>query len=335
MEAVGIGDLHFDGPVSNLVDNFHDQIVKEIKKVLKWAEKRGINNVFLYGDVCEHPRMTHDSYLAFLKLLYESSDFNFYIILGNHDLFAEDPSQGHSLELLEVLINAGALQHVQLFTQVTDVEIDGAKVRFLPWPHINFSKSRLNVAHIEVEGSKGDFGKKFQGEKFSASKSLVVSGHLHLAHKIRNTYYSGTLYQNKFGEKKDRFFHHIEFNGIDDYSVSLIPFEPDYTLHNIVIESRKDLKRIPTNPKQLVKLIVESTADVDHTSWSKFTNIVKTKSYKTEAELVESLTEDLTDGQSLKFNIDDFFEAWAIAQQDDQDLVQRMIAARQRIVKRK
>lgn len=310
MEALGLGDCHFDGPFTKLVPKGHEVICREIQKAMDWARKRGIKIVFFYGDICEFPRMSYEAQRSFTKLLRHNRKLEVYIILGNHDKYAPDSSAGHSLELVQDMIEMGALPNVHIYTEPTDVEIDGVGVRFLPWPSRAFSKSRLNVAHIETAGSKTDSGRLFDEDGLYKGNAVIVAGHLHQSQEVRNTHFSGTLFQQNFGENWKKYFHHIRFDSVEDYEIEKIRTKPEYRLHNIVVKSKADLKTIPTDPTDLVKLILRDGADVDASAWSGRANVVKTTGYKSKEELTAVLTADLKEGEQLTIDTKEFFLAW-------------------------
>ncbi len=331
MEAVAIGDLHFDGDIAKHVPDHHLMIGRLVDKVCKWARKRGISNVILLGDLCEAPRMSYESMMELHDMFERNADMQFYAILGNHDLYSENPKDGHSMQVLKKL---SRVKNLKLFTKPTDVEIDGAPVRFLPWPSSHFSKKALNIAHIERLGSRTDSGKPFKAKSLPDGKEVCVIGHLHTKQKVRRAYYPGTLYQTNFGERPEKFFAHIMFNSVLDFEIECIPFKPEYVLHNVVIETRSDLKKVPKDDNQLVKLIVGDGADVDPNSWAHMRNVVKVTPYKTKEELVDALTEDLVDGTSIVIETDDFIEAWFAESNTDPDLAAHALKVRRRILKK-
>src|SRR6185437_4516379 len=107
-----------------------------------------------YGDTCQNARMTYESHVAMIRLFNQHPDLMFHIILGNHDMRGKDWRAGHSLELLML----ARLPNVHVYVEPTNVKIEGARVRFLPYPFSNFDKSALNVAHIDVKGAKHENG---------------------------------------------------------------------------------------------------------------------------------------------------------------------------------
>ncbi|QDH83449.1 Ser/Thr protein phosphatase [Achromobacter phage Motura] len=331
-EAVSVGDMHFDGAWANMVENHAQMLVNEIRRgPVKYATTKGIRHIILKGDVCNKPRLSYESYLALLKLFLKYSKLEWHLIPGNHEMFSVDPTVGHSLDIFKPLIKEGLLPNVHVYDTVTDVEIDGAALRFLPWPHQKFSKSRLNIAHVEVRGAKSDSGKVFDKAK-NESDAVAIVGHLHTPHTVRNTHYGGTIIQQSFGEKAKKGFLHVQWNGPDDYEIDYVPHVPEYSLHTIVVESKKDLKRIPTDTKKLVRLVIENGADVDNTMWAGFSNVIKTTPFKSQADLQAVLDSEMTDGSSLSINTDDYFKAWLQLKQLDAKDEKRIIKRRYRAI---
>ena len=331
MEAIAIGDLHYDSSLCNLVEGFNRVINQQVQSVLDWASKRGVTNVILLGDICESPRLTYDGQECLLDLICSNPDMQFYIILGNHDLLSKDPSVGHSLQPLKSLVDRGLIKNVNIYEKPTNVTIDSAKVRFLPWPSQDFSDRRLNIAHIEVSGAKLDSGKSIV-KGYSDSSAVAVIGHLHTAHRIRNTHYTGTLYQTKFGMKPRKGFHYIQFNSVNDYVIEWVPVKPIYQLVDIVVEGPKDLQRIPNDPNQLVRLIISDGAEVDPTMWATKSNVVKVSPFKTKEDLVKVLTEHLDDADSLKINVVDYLKAWLEGQSYEVPAIKDLLKTRKRYV---
>ena len=332
MEAIAIGDLHYDGHMCSLVDRFNRVINSSVQSAIEWAKKRGVANVILLGDVCQNPRMSYEAQECFMDLVLNNPDMHFYVILGNHDKISEDSSAGHSLQPIQNLIKRGLIKNVNIYGKPTKTRIDGAPVYFMPWPALKFSKTRLNIAHIEVRGSKMDSGRVVTKSSFPEDDAVSVIGHLHTPHRIRNAHYTGTLYQTRFGERKKKGFHHIQFNSIDDYVMEWIPVEPKYTLVDIVVEGPSDLQRIPDDKHKLVRLIVQDGADVDATMWADKTNVVKFSPFKTKEDLVSVLTEGLDNSSSLKINVREYLKAWLEGRSYDANLTRKVLLTRKRYI---
>lgn len=333
MEAVGVGDLHTtnvagQGALSKYIPNPNEMVFDEFQKIVDWARARHIHNVIQAGDVCDGPRMSYEAMLALSAFLRRNDDMNFHFMLGNHDMYGETPAAGHSLEIVRQF----KLPHVKFHTSPETVKIDGVDVRFLPYPHEDFDTRALNVYHKEVRGAKNDAGKSFDDDVLPASKAVTVAGHLHTAQRIRNTFFMGTPYQTNFGEKLPKYFHHIRFNSVKDYDIELIKHEPKYTLHTVVLNSRDDLKAIPTKPTQFVKLIIQDGADVRASDYAHLSNIVNIRNFRSREELQKAMFEDMTAGQPIHFKTIDFFNAWLDNLDIDEELRLQVRDVRKRIL---
>src|SRR5690606_940154 len=117
----------------------------------------------------------------------------------------------------------------------------------------------------------------------------------------------------------------------DNYEFDYIPHEPEYTLRTVVVESKKDIKRIPTDPKCLVRLVIENGADVDTTMWAGFSNIIKTTPFKSQDDLKAVLQAELTDGSSLKIRTRDYFKAWLQLKRLDPSDEKRILKLHKRV----
>lgn len=334
MFALGIGDLHLSsadgsGGLSKYVQDADEMVMNECSCVLQYGRKHGINTALFYGDIFDSPRGSYQGMIALSRFLAANDDFMFQIILGNHDLYGETPDTGHSLELLKLLY---AKSNVKFYTKPRTVEIDGASVRFLPYPHESFDVKALNVFHKEVKGSKNDAGRVMNGDELTTSKAVTVAGHLHTAHQVRNTYYSGTLYQQNFGESLPKYFHHIEFNSNKDYEIKLVKHDPKYKLHTVVLSTRDDLSNIPEGEFNLVKLVIQDGCDVSASDYAKFKNIVMIKPFKSKEDLAVILTEDLTDGQAASFKIEEVFKDWLQSLDVDESMRKRIRYQRRKIL---
>jgi len=329
-ECVGVGDPHVpddkgQGGLAKYIERPESYIVEEIERVLKWARKHHISHCVIYGDVCENPRMSYESILALRSMFKRNRDIEFIVYRGNHDSLAKDAAEGHSLE---ILMSYG-MKNVQFFVDDTYLEFGKQKVKICPWPSTAFDPKCLNFGHIEVNGSQLDSGRKIENDELSTSKAVVCMGHLHKNHRVRNTYYSGTLYQTNFGEPLPKFFHHIKYTSPQDYEILNIPFDPKYKLFNCVVETEDDVKALPTDPHHLVKLVIKDGADLVVPNRP---NIVINKTFKTKQDLATILTEDLMNGQELVLNTAEYFAKWIAEQSIPQRLKKMTTKLRERIL---
>lgn len=221
---LGIGDLHLSasngyGGLSRYVDNSDQYILEEVQRVLDTAKADGIEQVFVYGDICDGPRMSYNAHLQLLKLLRRNKDLFFHFILGNHDKLATDSTVGHSLQVLQQF----RLKNVAMHLAPEVVDFGDCKINFLSYPFHDF-QNMLNVCHLDIKGAVTDNGRKVT-KGVDASGYPVVSGHIHSSGDYGSVHYSGTLYQLNFGESADRKgYHIIECSGTD-CCVQYVPFK--------------------------------------------------------------------------------------------------------------
>lgn len=305
MEAIAVGDLHFDGPIASLLQNHEQYVVKSLDRIVETARKKGIRHLILLGDMGHSPRIKYESQIAFLQWLHRNSDIKVWAILGNHDKFSEETEAGHSMQL----IVAAAPPNFTLITEPQNIKIDGAPFRFLPWPHASFSKKRMNIAHVERRGTKGESGREFKSESFPDGPEWAVVGHLHTRQRVKNAYYPGTLYQTTFGETEEKFYAHIRYED-NTWSVRFVPFKSPWILRTITVHSKADLKNLPTDKTTLIRLVVSDGTDLTPKLLSKYPNIVKVRPFKSKAELEEILMEDLQDGQSISIRTRDLLTSY-------------------------
>ncbi len=335
-EFVAVGDLHLTkpGPKGTVQGGLsayikdHDQFVAGLvrNQVLRYAKKNHIKDVVFLGDICEGTRLSYEAQLALLSII-QGSPFLFHFILGNHDLFGADPSLGHSLQLLKAI----GLPNVRIYEEVTDTEVAKVPVRFLPWPHAKFSKSRLNIAHIDVAGAKMDSGRMVEGENANSSNSTAVIGHIHGNQQVRNSHYTGTLYQTCFGESMDKFFHHVRYED-GDFDIENVAVKPVYRLHTVEVASKKDLKPVPRSEFDLVKLILLPGSKVTADDY-KDLNVKKIRVTTTERDLALARVEDLVSGSEVNINTDEFFAEWLRNQSVDRGLKARAFNLRKKILR--
>jgi DNA repair exonuclease SbcCD nuclease subunit len=286
-EVITIGDLHFD-KLDSLIPGASSLIARCVRRVFKYAMEHGIQTVIFKGDIGDKPKLSQDAQVALIEVIFDPKykDLDLHFILGNHD-FAEDGS--YSLRWLEVL--AQQLQsNIHVYSKPTEVDMDGVPFLMLPHPYTDTEKGKVNVIHFEVSGSTRDNGRAIdEGPK---NKHFCLAGHLHTPHTIRNTYYSGTLYQTNFGESMPKFFHHVTVESPSDYEVKRVPFKPPWELNNVIVSSMDDLKDIRHEAHILYKLFVKDGADIDiNHVMQRHANVVRHNSFKSKKDLQQQIEE--------------------------------------------
>lgn len=325
-EAIGCGDAHFDGHITKHVPNAHNYIAHELSKPCMYARRHGIKHVFWYGDTCQNHRMSYESHVAMISLFNKFPDLKFDIILGNHDMIGRDYRAGHSLELLML----ARLPNVRVHVKPTNLMIEGARVRFLPYPYDGFDRTALNVAHIDVKGAKHENGTPVKSD--FTSDAVAVIGHQHTKQRVRNMHFSGTMYQTRFGESEEKFFHHIRFNSPDDYDIRNIRTTPDVLLTTLIVNKPEDLN-IDPRKGELFKLHIQDGVDVSPSDWSHL-RVVSTNAFTSRAEATETTGAELAAGEQVQFSVPEFLEAHLTASGSSPDEVSSLMGLREHILRR-
>lgn len=286
MELIGIGDLHLD-KLDKLIPEVNTLIKKSVTRCLKYALENGVDNIVFYGDIGERSRLSYSAQITLNEILFNQkySSLKFHFILGNHDF---DELGVHSLQILQD-IPKGVLPNVSVYSKPTIVEIEGQLVKFLPHPYTDTQKDCINIGHFEIAGSLRDNGRKIE-EGFSTSHVCLL-GHLHTNHRVRNCFYSGTLYQTNFGESMPKFFHHVTVNK-KKLDVKNVPFEPYWQLINLEIYKKSDFKIDITKTNYFYKLFVHEGVELDRNEiLVKYPNVLRVNNFKTTDELKNILSD--------------------------------------------
>ena len=258
-EFIGIGDLHLSsingyGGFSRFVENSDKYILSEVQRVVNYGLDNGINTFFIYGDICDSPRMSYAAHLELRSFFIKNKQCDFHLILGNHDKLAVEANIGHSLEIFSQF----KLKNVHIHVEPEVVDFGDCKVNFLSFPYCNFKKGMLNVCHLDLNGAKTDNGRTVKGKVDGAGYD-IVSGHIHSSGDYKRIHYSGTLYQLNFGESVNRKgFHRIECVG-SEVEVQFIPFKPKYELCDLEISKNTVIPK--NNVNKLYRLMVVEEID--------------------------------------------------------------------------
>lgn len=267
----GIGDLHLSstngyGGFSRFIDRSDEYILSEVQKVVDTCTSQGIEHFFIYGDICDSPRMSYTAHLQLLQFFKANKDVMFHLILGNHDKLAVDASVGHSMEVFSQF----GLKNCRLYVEPTVVDFGDCKVNFLSYPYCEFKKM-LNVCHLDISGAKNDNGRAVKG--VDPGKYQIVSGHIHSSGDYKRVHYSGTLYQLNFGESIERKGYHIIESTRSDVDVQWVPWSPKYELVTLELNSGS---KIPTDTvNKFYRVLL--TDDLDPSVYAKL-NVVSIKS---------------------------------------------------------
>lgn len=319
---IGVGDPHFDGKLRKFIPDLNQIIIKEIYKAIHYAQRWGVRKIVLYGDIADTPDLSDEALCLLLRMFAGHADLKFYLITGNHD---RSSNEQHSLLSLREMVRLELLNNVQIIDEPTVLfRKTGSPVKFLPWPHKDTEADCLNVIHIEAEGTVWDHGRAT--DSTFSTNHVCVAGHLHTRQKVRNTYFSGTMYQTNFGEKPKKYFHHVVWNNPEDYSVKCIRTIPEFELINHIVSTEDDVGAISSDPTKLYKVFVKKGLVLDANAFGHLPNVLRVNAFATEKQLTAMLNEDLELqdlSEGVVMSVDDSLKSWLTSAAIENDLRKR------------
>jgi hypothetical protein len=139
-------------------------------------------------------------------------------IVGNHSVYFKNTNRINSADLL---LNA---YQFNIYTEPTEVELDGLKVLYVPWINSENYKRTLNLinetsatvlfGHLEIQGFemyKGAINAAGLSRKSFKKFDMVLSGHFHHKSSINNIHYLGAPYEMTWSDYNDeRGFHVLD-----------------------------------------------------------------------------------------------------------------------------
>ena len=204
------------------VERLHDCL-----KVLNWifdiGKKEQVSSIIFAGDLF-HERQIIDvmTYIKTFKVIsdkMEEIQCNFYMLLGNHDLWFSNKTEVSSV------FPFSAIDNFIIISKPSRYQIHGSDFDFIPFTEDPIeslkqikkeskSKARYAVGHIALHGAKmnsskysvSEFMVEHDGDmvlvddKIFGDYEQVFLGHYHLAQKMGNVEYIGSPLQLSFGE---------------------------------------------------------------------------------------------------------------------------------------
>lgn len=220
MKLAVLADTHMG--VRGNSDVFHDNMEKFYSNVFfPYLKENRIVTIIHAGDIFDE-RKKIDMHTAkrareyFFDPLSENKDMYMFVAAGNHDLYYRHSSDTTALK--EIL---GLYPNIQFMTEVTDRNIHGLNICFIPWIHnenrersltaIKNSKAPIAFGHLELTGYqmyKGQISKHGEDPSIFEKFEHVYSGHFHHKNSRNNITYLGSVSQHIWTDWGDvRGFH--------------------------------------------------------------------------------------------------------------------------------
>jgi DNA repair exonuclease SbcCD nuclease subunit len=166
-----------------------------------------LDTIFFAGDVFHDRHEIGVNTLHTAKLFFDKlSEFNLYIIPGNHDAFLSSTVEVNSVEILEH-------ETLKVFSQPTTVMVGDKKVTFCPWKTkvSETENSDMLIGHFEITNFKMNSTKICdhgdESHDLLEKSNAVVTGHFHYREQRKYDngkyiLYLGSPYEMDFGDRQ-------------------------------------------------------------------------------------------------------------------------------------
>jgi DNA repair exonuclease SbcCD nuclease subunit len=284
---------------------------KWIKQVMK---DHDLSTIFFAGDVFHDRHEIGVNTLHIAKKFFdELSDYEVYIIPGNHDAFLSSTVEVNSVEILNN-------KNVHVFVKPTTVEINDKKITFCPWKTDvgELEPVDMIIGHLEIENFKMTATKICDHGDSSvdllSKAKAVITGHFHLRdhREYDNGYilYLGSPYQMDFGDRETvKGVTIIDFN--DDFSQEFIennisPKHFRIKVSELIDKKYKDLPSLISN--NIISLYVDTQIDnlVLDTLNTKLTQYGPLQ-FRTEFNILDAAQSDTKEIKKLSIDIETAF----------------------------
>lgn len=218
MKIAIINDTHFGCRNDSSV--FLDTFLKFFDtQFFPYLEENNIKNILHLGDLMDRRKYVNFNTLHIIKERFFSKlkDYNFHMVLGNHDTFYRSTNKVNSAcELFN------SYDFFNLYQTPTTLEFDGLKIGMVPWvcsenenEVFDFLKScdaPIIAGHFELDGYEVFRGINFSGgmdDGVFSRFEKVLSGHFHIKSTRKNVYYLGSQYEMTFSDLNDMKGFHV------------------------------------------------------------------------------------------------------------------------------
>ena len=207
-----ISDLHF-GKKKNSEIMLESQSKFFYNQLFPYLRTNDIKDIIVLGDIFDSRDLINVKIMNEVYKLF-TNDFQFHVIVGNHDLYHTNSNDITSLKFLHKFSN------VLLYSDIIEINFWGKKILFVPWiiDDIEFSKSIDSyssdyvMCHADINGFYMTKEKVSDNQSLSPSSfdnfSKIFSGHFHSYQSklFNNTLitYIGSPYQLNRGDIGDK-----------------------------------------------------------------------------------------------------------------------------------
>ena len=246
--------------------------IKWCKWFVKSLKENKIEDVIFCGDFFHYRDEISVKTLSHARNILDMlSEFNLYMIPGNHDAWYKDSAEINSISILK------NNNKINVFDELTTINSQGKIITFCPWgtsldsiPNSDIIFGHFELKHFKINTYKiCDDG--YDPYVLAEKAKLVFSGHFHLKDEkqINNSkiIYTGNPFEMDFGDSQSSKGYYIL--DINNFKYSFIP-NPSYTKHikillsNLVniIEVNDFFRNNISN--NIIKLVLDKNISTSH-----------------------------------------------------------------------
>lgn len=223
--VICVTDIHLGQKRDSKV--WHDVTLKLFRDIATTAIKRNIKKIFILGDFFDNRQFIN---IKTLEVAFEIaeilSDFEVYIIAGNHDIHFRNTATPNSLTIFKE-----GYQHI---TIIDEEPLQVEDITLIPWLFDNLKS--INTPHIfghfDICAFKMNECMECEEGRYTARDfkkfTSVLSGHFHMPSTKGNITYLGSPYQMDFGDAGSQRGYYI----FEDGNLEFVEFKeyPHYVL---------------------------------------------------------------------------------------------------------
>lgn len=206
MKILVIGDMHIGARSDSLI--FNEYFISYFEDMIfDYLKDEKIKTIIQLGDIFDRRKFVNFQILdQWKKRVFEilkDRKIDFYLLLGNHDVYYKNTNEINSPSLL-----LGEFENIKVIQEPTEIAFGSKKVLMVPWinssnydasvKRISESSAQFVFGHFDIQGFEMYKGhtslEGFDSSTFSKFKA-VYTGHYHTKSSKGNIHYLGIPYE--------------------------------------------------------------------------------------------------------------------------------------------
>lgn len=299
-----ITDTHYNFKKGNKV--FHDYFEKFYNNIFfPTLKQKKIDTVIHLGDMFDNRKSTDYWSFEWTKkvILEPLKNYNFHVIVGNHDIFYKNTNKLNSPELL-----LNEYKNIKIYSSPQEVEIGGLKILFVPWISseneentssiVESTDAKVAMGHLELGGFyvyKGHIQENTKHNDYFKKFKKVFSGHYHTRSDDGRIYYLGNPYQLYWNDYNDR----RGFVLFDTETLKIDYVNNPYEMFKIINYDEDNIPKDLSNYENcIVKIVIKNKISIK--KYEKFfDSLLKSKPYEVKVVEKVEIIKDLENEESI------------------------------------